>query len=222
MDSPSTDHVRPIDQAVLELLRQYGGMTVQQLSTELDVTATAIRQRLERLDQLELIERAKEALGRGRPVYRYRLTRSGQRFAGASYADLASALWQEVLGLSNPAQRRQLLQRVAKRLGHGLRATVGEKSSLPDRISAAATELARRRVPAVAATHGRLPVLEFHACPYPELSEGDDSRQMCEVEQEMLSEALGQTVQLDCCLLDGHDHCQFRPVGEESPATGSS
>ncbi|MFN3190879.1 MAG: helix-turn-helix transcriptional regulator [Aureliella sp.] len=235
MQTPQFDHIRPIDQSVLEVLRVgvpsrtdsgsdgRGGMTVQQLTEQLDVTPTAVRQRLDRLIQLSLIERRKESVGRGRPQFRYHLTQLGTRCAAASYADLASALWQEVMELPNPQQRSRVLRRVAKRMGEGLKENVPETATVDEKLTATAEALGRRKVAASMNMEGELPVLEVHSCPYPEISETDEGRQLCEMEQEMLSEALGHSVQLDCCQLDGHDHCQFRPVGiGQQEAIGAS
>lgn len=209
---PIAEAIRPIDQAVLDLLRQQQGLTVHELIERLEVTATAVRQRLDRLEQNGVIERRKESAGRGRPQYRYFLTPLGMRYASASYADLALALWNEVMDLPNPQLRGRILRRVAKRMGEQLRNTIPEGATLSERLGAMASALGQRKVPALVDEGGTLPVLQVHACPYPELSEQDGNRQLCEMEQEMLSEAIGQPVQLDCCRLDGHNHCQFRPV----------
>lgn len=206
------EHIRPIDQAVLDQLRNAGGLTVQQLTEQLEVTATAVRQRLERLVELELVAREKESVGRGRPVFRYCLTKLGARYAAASYVDLAAALWEEVMSLPNPQQRSRILRRVAMRMGEGLKTSIPADGSIVQKLDATVDALGRRKIPAQVDNSGPLPILEVHACPYPELAEGDESRQLCEIEQEMLSEALGHSVQLDCCQLDGHDSCQFRPV----------
>lgn len=222
MTSPQNDHIRPIDQTVLELLRLHSaGMTIQELTERLEVTPTAVRQRLERLDQLELVERRKEQVGRGRPLYRYGLTQLGSRFASANYADLATALWQELMQLPNVQQRGRVLHRVAQRMGRGLKDAIPAGGTVNERLSATATALGRRKVAAVMNESGRLPILEVHACPYPDLAVDQDGRQLCELEQEMLSEAVGLTMQLDCCRLDGHNHCQFRPVGELSTGVPS-
>ncbi len=207
-----SEHLRPIDQAVLDLLRQQQGLTVHELIERLDVTATAVRQRLDRLEQVGLIERRKQGVGRGRPQFRYFLTPIGLRYASAGYADLALALWSEIMELPNPQQRGRILRRVAKRMGEGLKLNVPEGATLSERLGAMATALGQRKIPAVVDEAGQLPVLQVHACPYPELSDQEGSRQMCEMEQEMLSEAIGHAVQLDCCRLDGHNMCQFRPV----------
>jgi predicted ArsR family transcriptional regulator len=97
-------------------------------------------------------------------------------------------------------------------MGQELRQSVPVEGDLVARFSAMATAMGRRKIPVSVTATGALPVLEVHACPYPELTNDSDNRQMCEMEQEMISEAVGHMVQLDCCRLDGHHHCQFRPV----------
>ena len=49
-------HLPPIDAAVAELLRENSEMTVSQLAKKLQVTATAVRQRLGRLMDAKLVE----------------------------------------------------------------------------------------------------------------------------------------------------------------------
>lgn len=191
-------------------------MTVQQLIESLEVTATAVRQRLDRLVEADLIQRRKENVGRGRPQFRYVLTQLGMRYASASYSELATALWHEVLELPNPLQRTRILRRVARRMAGDLKAAVPQGGSMEERFEAMASALEQRNVPTVVKQFAGLPVLEVLACPYPELIGGDKSRHLCEMEQEMLSEALGQEMKLDCCQLDGHSQCQFRPHGETS------
>jgi predicted ArsR family transcriptional regulator len=213
MQATQNDHVRVIDQTALELLRQGDGWTVQELAGELGVTATAVRQRLDRLSELRFVDREKVSVGRGRPLFRYRLTKAGMRFASVSYAELASALWHEILDLDDCQLRESLLKGVARRLGAAFRQVIPQNGNLTERLAATATELNRRKVPAVVRQDSdELPILEVQACPYPDLIEADDSRQLCEIEQEMIGEALGQAVSLDCCRRDGHDLCQFKPI----------
>ena len=54
---------RPVDQLVLDLLRREEGLSVTDLMERLEVTATAIRQRLDRLEESGLIERRKKVSG---------------------------------------------------------------------------------------------------------------------------------------------------------------
>lgn len=211
-ESSLADGIRPIDQAVLDLLRRSQGLTVQELIDRLQVTATAVRQRLDRLVQVELIERRKIVAGRGRPQFRYVLTTLGMRYASASYASLAMALWQEVMELPNPTMRQRILRKVGRRMGAEFRTQLPVGASLTERMNAVADMLTHQRVPAAVDGAGELPVLQVHACPYPELSGQDGQRSLCELEQEMLSEAVGQAMHLDSCRLDGHTMCQYRPI----------
>jgi predicted ArsR family transcriptional regulator len=230
MPAPRFDHIRPIDQSVLEILQtgsesqsanhgSAAGMTVPELTEQLDVTPTAVRQRLERLIELALIERSKESVGRGRPQFRYKLTNLGKRFAAASYADLATALWQEVTELASAELRSSILHRVAKRMGESLKEAIPADGSISEKLSAAVGALEKRRVVAAFNVEGELPVLEVHRCPYPEIADSEEGRHLCEMEKEMLSEAIGEEVHLDRCRLDGHDLCQFRPLAATAPQT---
>ena len=65
-------------------------MTISALVAEMGVTATAVRQRLQRLMAEGLIERQTENKGRGRPNHRYSLTEKGERSAGNNFADMAT------------------------------------------------------------------------------------------------------------------------------------
>lgn len=222
-DAPLADGVRPIDQAVLDLLRKDEGLTVQELIDRLEVTATAVRQRLDRLVQVDMIERRKVVAGRGRPQFRYYLTSLGMRYASASYSGLALALWQEVMDLPSQAMRQRILRRVGRRMGVELKGQVASggaslAGTLSERMNAVADMLSHHRVPAGVEQAGELPVLQVHACPYPELSRLDGQRSLCELEAEMLSEAVGQPMQLDACRLDGHSVCQYRPVMTQAVA----
>ena len=63
---------------------------------------------------------------------------------------------------------------------------------------------------------GQLPVLDVAACPFPSLTDTSDDRAMCRLEEQMISEALGQPVHLSSCRLDGDACCQFSAVQSES------
>ena len=72
-----TTQTETSDKAVLDFLRRSGAVTVGALVAEMGVTATAVRQRLQRLMTHGLIARKTERKGRGRPNHRYSLTEKG-------------------------------------------------------------------------------------------------------------------------------------------------
>jgi len=198
------------DIALLDLLRKHGSLSVAQLGASMQVTATAVRQRLVRLLARGDIERTTERMSRGRPVHRYGLTEKGRRRAGANFADLAIALWQEVREIKDPEVRRGLLQRISGRLA-ALYATRIHGSSLEERMESLAAMFTERQIPFEVDRRNELPVLRAMACPYPDLAEQD--RTVCSMERIMFSELLGQNVRLSDCRLDGHHCCTFEPSG---------
>ncbi len=210
--------IRPVDQVVLDSLRKQPGLTVTDLIDLLEVTATAVRQRLDRLEEMGLIERRKQTASRGRPTFKYFLSHAGWREVGATYADLAMAMWRELSDYPDQNVKRSVLDRVTKRMGKAYHSEI-TGSTLVERMDAAAKLLLERKIPAKVGIEDGMPVLEVQACPYPGLVSMEHDRAVCELERQVLSEALGQPIELCSCRLDGHQTCQFKP--EELPSSAS-
>ena len=170
----------------------------------MQVTATAVRQRLARLMAGGLIQREAAKAARGRPSHRYSLTEKGVRNTGSNFADLAIALWKEVRQIKDPEVRSGLIQRLAQTMA----AMYGGKvqgATTDERMDAVSRLLGERNVPFAVDRSGQLPVLTALACPYPELAEQD--RGICSVEKILFSELLGEKVRLTECRLDGASTC---------------
>src|SRR6478735_5293884 len=104
--------VESSDDGLVDLLRKHGPQSISQLKSAMQVTATAVRQRLVRLLSQGDIQRHTERISRGRPIHRYGLTEKGRRRAGANFADLAIALWEEIREIKDAEVRRGLLARI--------------------------------------------------------------------------------------------------------------
>lgn len=198
------------DATVLDLLRQREAMTVTQLARELNVTATAIRQRLTRLMVEALVERRVVKTPRGRPCHHYVLTEQGRRKTGNNFHDLATALWDEIRAIEDPEIRRGLLQRIARRMADGYADRItGETTA--ERMESLAGVYRERDIPFTVVQNesgpARLPVLNALACPFPDLAERD--RSICAVERMMFAELLDTNVRLTHCRLDGGACCTF-------------
>lgn len=202
------------DVGLLDLLRKHGPLSVAQLTAAMEVTATAVRQRLTRLLALGDIERETQRMSRGRPVHRYQLTEKGRRRAGANFADLAIALWQEIREIKDPEVRRGLLRRIGGRLATLYAARI-RGATTAERLESLAEVFRERQIPFDVERRNDLPLLQARACPYPDLAEQD--RTVCSMERLMFSELVGENLRLSNCRLDGHTCCTFEPVGH---ATG--
>lgn len=197
------------DADLLDLLRSSGPLEVSELANLLEVTATAVRQRLGRLLAQNLIARDAIRAGRGRPRHRYRLSAKGLRMTGSNFADLALALWRALDSIDNPETRRHVMRQIAQ----GMAATYGsriEGMTTAERMQSLSELLAERRVPFSVDPKDGLPVLTAHACPYPDLAERDPA--ICEVEKMLFSELLGEEIELARCRLNGGSSCQFQPT----------
>jgi DeoR family transcriptional regulator, suf operon transcriptional repressor len=196
---------RSTDSAVIELLRLQQSLEIGDLAAGLGVTATAVRQRLDRLMRSGLVERVSVAKPRGRPSHAYSLTEAGRRVGGDNFKDLALALWEEIWGIRDPEVRSGLIGRIGSALAARYRDRVSGQAP-GERLESIAV-LFREREVSCSVEHGSLPVLVTRSCPYPDLAEAD--RGICAAERLMIQELVGSPVQLADCRLDGPSACRF-------------
>ena len=212
--SPQTPPAESSDRSIVDFLRRRGEATISDLVELLGVTATAVRQRLTRLMEKGLVVRESEAAGRGRPMHRYSLTQAGVRSAGNNYDQLAQVLWDEVRAIKDPEVRQGLLRRVSRRLAELYRGQI-QGETLEARMGSLAAIMGEQNLPFELNGSAELPVLTALACPYPDLAERD--RSVCAMEKMLISEALGESVRLSSCRLDGATCCTF-----EASAVGTA
>ena len=197
------------DEALLNLLRKHGSVEIHELVEALGVTATAVRQRLNRLMEDGLVSRVEsERRGRGRPRHSYRLTEKGRRTSGNNYTDLVDVLWAEIRAIEDPEIRAGLLKRIATQLAS--RAGELPGATLEEKMTRLAEIMSSRHIPfEVEMKADELPVLTAMACPYPELVEQDKS--ICAMERMLFSEVLGESLRLAGCRPHGDSCCSFEP-----------
>jgi DeoR family transcriptional regulator, suf operon transcriptional repressor len=215
-----SDSFTKSDKPLLDLLRRGEAMMVSEFASAMGVTATAVRQRLNRLLAQGLLARdtSRDQRGRGRPVHRYRLTKLGTRKAGTNFADLAIVLWSEIRDIKDTEVRRGLLKRIAARLAEMYEGVV-EGVSVDEKMESLADLFSQgHQVPFEVSSSNGLPVLTALACPYPDLAEQD--RSVCSMERILISEVVGQEVKLGSCRLDGDACCSFEPI-KSGPASGA-
>ena len=203
------------DREFLERLHRLGDATVKELCVDLSVTATAIRQRIQRLLAQGLIAQTSVHNSRGRPRNRYSLSDAGLRQLGDNYSDLAQFLWQELTQIEDADVRQRILSRLkmqmVERFGRDVHGT-----SLPDRMDRLRDSLVAHgfdvEVDVDRSGESSLPILRENSCPYHDLAHQDSA--ICELEQQVYSEILGTEVELTTCCRDGHSCCEFEVQAE--------
>jgi len=189
----------------LEQLQRLGAGTIQEIGDAVGVTATAVRQRLTRLQDFGYVARDLERAGRGRPHHRYRITDKGMRQLGDNYSDLAMILWREIRSIDDPEVRQLLRHRVRD----ALVARFGSVEQIPsvwDRLTHLKSELSDRGYSVDVEQGAGLPILRENNCPFHELAETD--RDICELEQDVFERVLGVPVKLKKCCQDEHTCCE--------------
>lgn len=207
------------DRRLLDLIRRDGPLTVAEMGSRLGVTATAIRNRLTRLVASGLVERRAESVGRGRPRHAYQASAEAHKALGQNYADLAVALWEELMrDIEDPKLRRVLFGRVTDRLAEVYGSQV-QGEEWQGRMVQLGEVLHGRGIEAeVAGEDGVSPVLRQHSCPYHALADLDPA--ICALERKMFEKVLGRGLRLSRCRLDGHRSCDFeaKPLAGPQPS----
>jgi len=192
---------------VLTILQRKGASTVKELEDTLGVTATAVRQQVSSLLADGYIETQVERAGRGRPKHVYSLTPRGRALFPHYYDEFTNSLLREILVSEGSEKVQELLGRLGRRMAEQYeRQLIG---LTPSERAAKLTELLNAK--------GILTEIKFepnaifvheYTCPYYELAR--ENRAICDMEEEMLTHAVKQPVELVTCTLDGHHGCQFR------------
>ncbi len=210
--------VETSDRSLLDVIRRHGPLTVAELAERLEVTATAVRNRLTRLVGAGMVERRAENHGRGRPRHTYQASVEAHKQLGQNYADLAVVLWDEMMTtVEDRKLRRLLFGRITERLAEMYRAQM-TGDEWEGRLVQLGSILHERGIETeVSRGDGSsMPVLKQHSCPYYELAEVD--RAVCAMERKMFEKVLGRSLRLSQCRLDGHRSCDFE-AKPNSPAS---
>jgi len=197
------------DRDFLNELHRMGASTIQQICEVAGVTATAVRQRLIRLEGQGLIERNAVREGRGRPCHEYRVTTNALRSLGDNYSDLALILWKELMQIEDPDIREQVTKRIKDALTRQYSSHLRGRTTL-DRFMELRSSLSEHGFQVEVDQDGDLPVLRENNCPYHDLATQDST--ICELEQSVFEEVLGMKIERTQCCMDGHHSCEFVPV----------
>ena len=195
------------DQIFLEQLHHMCGGSVQEICDVVGVTATAVRQRVTRLEAEKLIVCEAVNVGRGRPRNIYRVSDAGLRHLGENYRDLALILWRTMHQVEDPVLKSQLFGSIrdafVSRFGK-----VTTSGSIEERVTQLRDELVSQGYDfELGSADNGLPILRETSCPYQDLASTDSS--ICEMETTIFSQILNADVSLGQCCLDGHGSCEF-------------
>ncbi len=192
---------------ILKLLQQQGSLSIKAIEAALGVTATAVRQQLTTLTTADMVTAETVRERRGRPHAVYRLTEKGQALFAHGYEELALALLEEVLQLSDPVTVHHLLHRISTRLGRQYAEGI-HSAAVADRLHELSALLTAHGVMSKVDEAADAFMLTEYNCPYYGLAR--EHREVCGMEIEAMELALGAPITLYQSQLDGHTGCQFQ------------
>ncbi len=202
--SPTSDSARL---AILRLLQRRGGLTVKQLEQELGRTTTAVREQLTSLQADGLVQASKVKGELGRPYFLYDITEQGRDLFPKDYGDLTNMLLEEIYALDGQAKISLLMERISTRMATRFADQLTDGQRMQDRLVNLTALLNERGVSVELEQRAEGLVLHSSSCPYFRVAR--QHREVCDMEQDMLSRTLGSQVSLTSCVLDGSHGCDF-------------
>ncbi|MBP7964287.1 MAG: transcriptional regulator [Caldilineaceae bacterium] len=192
---------------IVEFLQRNGSASIRELEEWLQVTTTAVRAQLTALQAEGYVDRRRVSEGVGRPYHVYVTTDKVRELFDCHCDDLALTMMEEVLHIVGKDKVPALMGRVSDRLAQ--RYVAGVKAeAMQDRVHQLARVLGGQGVLTdVFAQENDTIILKTYNCPYHELAQ--EHREVCEMEQGMMSKVLGSEVNLSSCMMDGHSGCSF-------------
>ena len=191
---------------IVELLQRQGSLSVKEIEAALGVTTTAVRQQIANLIAEGLVTSRIVREGVGRPHFVYSLTDKARSLFACYCDDLALSLYEELVKEIGPSKVNALLERVGRRIAEQYAGQL-KSTALQERVTDFARLLEAKGIMSDVSPMADGLILKAYNCPYYELAV--EHREICSMEQGMMSRVLEADVALTHCMHDGHQGCQF-------------
>lgn len=192
---------------VLGLLRRGIG-TVEELSTQLDLTDNAVRAHLTTLERDGLVERRGMQRGPRKPHVNYVLTAEAEQLYPKAYSTLFNQLLTTLKRRFGAEELQSILSEVAQSLAAGN--TADENETIESRASRAiATFESMGGAPALKNEGDKLRILSVTSCPFD--TSVSQHPEVCRLAETFLSEVTGMTIE-EHCQKGEHPKCSFEIV----------
>lgn len=197
----------------MRLLLESGSITAAEISRQLGISAAGVRRHLDALVESGDAEAKPSApwqqVGRGRPAKRFRLSAAGRGKLEHTYDDLASAAMRQLREIGGDEAVRTFARRRVQAILDGVTPVAcADDAAVEDAAERVADALTQAGY-ATTATRvgGPIQGIEIcqHHCPVSHVAQ--DFPELCEAEQEAISEVLGTHVQRLASIVNGDCAC---------------
>lgn len=216
VDGDTHGHTRS---AIIKLLLESGPTTAGWIGDQLGLSAAGVRRHLDALiDAGEAQAHAAASWqqeGRGRPAKRYQLTAAGRAKLEHTYDDLASAAMRQLREIGGDDAVRTFARRRIDAILAGVEPADGDVQAAADRIADALTDAGYATTTTQVGGPLRGVQICQHHCPVSHVAE--EFPELCEAEQQAMSEVLGTHVQRLATIVNGDcactTHVPLNPAG---------
>ncbi len=196
---------------IVRLLLESGSITAAEIGTRLGISAAGVRRHLDVLvdggDAEAQPAAAWQHVGRGRPAKRYRLTAAGRAKLDHTYDDLASAAIRQLREIGGDEAVRSFARRRIDTILAGV-AAAGSEAEVEDAAERVAQALSGAGYATTTTRVGGpaqgIQICQHH-CPVSHVAE--EFPELCQAEQQAISEVLGTHVQRLATIVNGDCAC---------------
>ncbi len=195
-------------QRILEILKDRGTATVEELGKELDLTPVTIRHHLDILRSEGLVQapKVKRRDAPGRPQHVYALTDAADEYFPKNYAGFANLMLHEIRDRVEPRELDSILNSVATRMAtQAPPAAVNEP--MPQRMDRVVRFLTGKGYSAEWERVDGGYLLRAHNCPYHDIAK--DHIEPCVMDMSLITQLIGQTPQRLDWMAGGNNSCVY-------------
>ena len=191
---------------IINLLKINGKMTINEVSTQLDMSSMGVRQHLNSLEREGLVEYSRQKSSRGRPKYIYTLTEQAKEMFPESYKSLTIEVLEEAEDIGGENLVNQLFtKRMESQIQSYTKRLQGK--NLNKKVKELAKIRSEEGYMAKISKNGDNYSLVEHHCPISMIAK--KYRILCETEKKLFQRVLGVEVKREHHLMCGSHKCSY-------------
>ena len=191
---------------IINLLKINGKMTINEVSTQLDMSSMGVRQHLNSLEREGLVEYSRQKSSRGRPKYIYTLTEQAKEMFPESYKSLTIEVLEEAEDIGGENLVNQLFtKRMESQIQSYTKRLQGK--NLNKKVKELAKIRSEEGYMAKISKNGDNYSLVEHHCPISMIAK--KYRILCETEKKLFQRVLGVEVKREPHLMCGSHKCSY-------------
>lgn len=193
---------------LLLLLKKNGEMSMEEMSSALNITPIGIRQHILNLERNGFISYKMRRKGVGRPGYIYSLTTKAEEFFPNNYKNFVLEIFREIEGEYGRENIERLFKKRKDKMLRHLSSVIGNERDFKTRLSLFIDSLKEQGyiIDLQERPHD-VELIQFN-CPISVIS--SNYREACKYELELYRDLFGEGVDRLQCISEGGNYCSYR------------